>query len=98
MVREKRQHTIQTTEKTVELLQILADGEQGLKINDLAARLQISREEVLLLLVAMENRGFVAWDNRRKVYNPGGNTMVMARNLMQHGNRIDSMHPAMAAA
>jgi DNA-binding IclR family transcriptional regulator len=90
MLREKRQHTIQTTEKAMDLLQIVANGEQNLNINVLAQRLKISREEVLLLLVAMENRGLVSWDSCSKVYNPGGATLEMVRKI---GQRFDRFHP-----
>ncbi len=84
MVKEKRLQTIQTTEKALDLLQIVANGEQNLNINALAQRLKVSKEEVLLLLVAMENKGLVTWDSRRKIYNPGGATLEMVRNIEQH--------------
>lgn len=88
MLREQRLQTIHTTDKALELLEILTKGEQHLKINDLAQRLKISREEVLLLLVTMESRGLVTWDSRRKMYSPGGATLEMARNLEQHFGRV----------
>ncbi len=90
MLREQRLQTIQTTEKAMELLQIVANGEQNLNINALAQRLKISREEVLLLLIAMENKGLVSWDNHTKVYGPGGTTLEMVRNLEQ---RFSRHHP-----
>ena len=96
MLREKRLHTIQTTEKALELLQIIATGERNLNINDLSQKLKIEREEVLLLLVAMENRGMVAWDSGKKIYNPGGAVMEMASNLAQRFRRLNTMpKPAM---
>lgn len=90
MLREQRLQTIQTTEKAMELLQIVANGEQNLNINALAQRLKVSREEVLLLLVAMENKGLVSWDSHAKVYSPGGTTLEMVRNLEHRFSRI---HP-----
>ncbi len=88
MLREKRVQTIQTTDKALELLQLVANGEQNLKINDLARKLKISREEVLLLLVTMESRGLVSWDSRRKIYQPGGATLEMAKNLVRRFSRL----------
>ena len=87
MKKEQRLQTIQTTEKALELLQMVASGEENLNIHRLSQRLNISREEVLLLLVAMENRGLVSWDSYRKIYSPGGATLEMARNLTRHFNR-----------
>jgi DNA-binding IclR family transcriptional regulator len=89
MKKEKRVQTIQTTEKALELLQVVANGEQNLNIQGLSQRLKISREEVLLLLVAMENKGLVSWDNYRKIYSPGGATLEMVRNLTQRFRRAN---------
>jgi len=87
MKKEQRLQTIQTTEKALELLQMVASGEGNLNIQRLSQRLNVSREEVLLLLVAMENRGLVSWDSHRKIYSPGGTTLEMARNLTRLFNR-----------
>jgi len=94
MLREKRVQTIQTTDKALELLQLVANGEHNLKINDLAHTLKISREEVLLLLVTMESRGLVSWDSRRKIYQPGGATLEMAKNLVRRFSRLRPLQPA----
>jgi DNA-binding IclR family transcriptional regulator len=89
MKKAKRVQTIQTTEKALELLQVVANGEQTLNIHGLSQRLKISREEVLLLLVAMENKGLVIWDNYKKIYSPGGATLEMVRNLTQRFRRTN---------
>ena len=70
MVKEKRMQTIQTTEHAMELLQVMSHGGQNLTLKALSQRLKIGREEVLILLVAMENRGLVSWDNLKKSYYP----------------------------
>jgi DNA-binding IclR family transcriptional regulator len=88
MKKEERVQTIQTTEKALELLQVVANGEH-LNIHGLSQRLKISREEVLLLLVAMENRELVIWDNCRKIYSPGGATLEMVNNLTQRFRRAN---------
>jgi DNA-binding IclR family transcriptional regulator len=94
MLREKRVQTIQTTDKALELLQLVASGEKNLKINDLAHTLKISKEEVLLLLVTMESRGLVSWDNRKKMYQPGCATLEMAINLVQRFSRFRPLQSA----
>ena len=90
MKKEQRVRTIQTTEKALELLQIVASGGQNLNIHGLSQRLKISREEVLLLLVTMENKGLVTWDSYRKIYNPGGAALEMIRSLSQRFSRANS--------
>jgi DNA-binding IclR family transcriptional regulator len=87
MNKEQRLQTIQTTEKALELLQIVASGEENLNIPRLSQRMNISREEVVLLLVAMENKGLVSWDSYRKIYSPGGTTLEIARNLTRDFSR-----------
>ncbi len=83
MKKEQRLQTIQTTEKALELLQLVAGGGQNLNIHGLSQRLKVSREEVLLLLVTMENKGLVTWDSYKKIYRPGGATMEMVKSLNQ---------------
>jgi DNA-binding IclR family transcriptional regulator len=96
MKKEQRLQTIQTTEKALELLQMVASGEENLNILRLSQRLNVSREEVLLLLVAMENKGLVSWDSYRKIYSPGGATLEMARKLASHFKRAATLRPAAA--
>ena len=90
MTKEQRLQTIQTTEKALELLRLVTAGEQNLNILALSKRLNIGREEVLLLLVAMENKGLVTWDNCRKVYSPGGTTLEIVKNLTRHFSKPTS--------
>jgi DNA-binding IclR family transcriptional regulator len=91
MKKEQRVQTIQTTEKALELLQMVASGEDNLNIHRLSQQLGISREEVLLLLVAMENRGLVSWDSYRKIYSPGGATLELARNLTRKSKPVNPL-------
>lgn len=84
MIREKRLQTIHNADKALELLETMIKSDKPLKINELAQQLKICKEEVRLLLVAVENRGLVAWDSKRKMYSLGGVTLEMARNLVQH--------------
>jgi DNA-binding IclR family transcriptional regulator len=96
MKKEQRLQTIQTTEKALELLQIVASGEENLNIHRLSRRMDTSREEVLLLLVAMENRGLVCWDSHRKIYSPGGTTLEIAKNLTRLFSRPIPLRTAAA--
>lgn len=82
MSKEKRLLTVQATEKTLELLEILADGSELLPIRELADRLQLSRNSVLLLLVTLESRGMVRWDVEGKIYRPGGKSAELARQFL----------------
>ncbi len=78
MIKEKHMQMVQTTEKALMLLDILAEGNSSLNIRDLAFRLQCNRREVLLLLITLESRGLVTWDDRKKIYNLGDESRRLA--------------------
>jgi len=82
MLKEKRLLTVQATEKTLELLEILANGSERLPIKELADRLQLSRNNALLLLVTLESRGMVCWDDNGKIYRPGCKSAELARQFL----------------
>ena len=62
--------TTQAAEKTLELLELLATGGDKLRIGELAGRLGVSRREALLLLVTLESRAVLRWDEQARVYRP----------------------------
>jgi hypothetical protein len=82
MCKENRRHTVQAAEKTVELLEILATGSERLSIGGVATRLEASRKDALLLLVALESRGIVRWDERARIYRPGQKSAELARQIL----------------
>ncbi len=82
MRKERRLLTVQAAEKTVELLEILVGGSERLTIGRLAAKLGMDRNNALLLLVTLESRGMVRWDEQAKVYRPGQKSAELARQVL----------------
>ncbi|MBI2353775.1 MAG: helix-turn-helix domain-containing protein [Deltaproteobacteria bacterium] len=82
MSKEKRLLTVQATEKTLELLEILAGGNERLTIGALADKLCMRRNDALLLLVTLESRGMVRWDDAGKIYRLGGKSAELARQML----------------
>ena len=82
MFKEKRLLTVQVTEKTLELMELLASGNKNLRIGELAGSLCLSRNQVMLLLVTLENRGMVLWDDSGKFYTPGQRFTDLARQFL----------------
>lgn len=78
MIREKHLQMVQTTEKALQLMDILAEGNSGLNIAGLAFRLRCNRREALLLLITLESRGIVVWDERKKIYSLGDESRRLA--------------------
>ena len=74
--------TTQAAEKTLEMLELLATGGEKLRIGELAGRLGISRKETLVLLVTLESRAVLRWDEQAKVYRPGRVTGEMMRHYL----------------
>lgn len=98
MRKEKRLQTVQATEKTLELLEILATGSEDLHIGELAAKLRMGRNEVLLLLVTLESRGMARWDERVKIYRAGWKSTELARHLLRWGKTPETPQGGKAVA
>jgi len=73
--------TVQAMEKTLELLELLAAGNDRLSIGRIADKLFVSRKQALFLLVTMESRGLVRWDHQARLYRPGRKTIDLMRTL-----------------
>lgn len=82
MRKGKRLLTVQAMEKTLELLELLSTGNEQLPIGALADQLQVSRNNALLLLVTLESRGMVRWDDAARIYRPASRSVEMARQFL----------------
>jgi Mn-dependent DtxR family transcriptional regulator len=91
MIREQRQLTVHMAENTLALLDLLVEGDGRLTIRDLARRLNCSRNEARLLLVTLESRGILEWDEARKIYRTGATAERFAWKLLStigNGKRL----------
>jgi DNA-binding IclR family transcriptional regulator len=79
MCKGKYLRTAQAAEKTLELLELLAADSDKLGIVELAGRLGVSRKEALLLLVTLESRALLRWDELARIYRPARKTGDLAR-------------------
>lgn len=95
MLKNKRLLTVKAAEKTLEIMELLASGSNKLHIGDLAAKLSLSRNEALLLLVTLENRGVVSWDDSGRIYTPGLKFTELASHFLGRcgTNLSDSKEP-----
>ena len=73
---------VQAMEKTLELLELLSMESEQLPIGALADQLHVSRTCALLLLVTLESRGMVYWDDAARVYRAAAKTAEMARQFL----------------
>ena len=82
MIKEQRQHLVESTERTLVLLDVLAEGNAKLSIGSLARRMGCSQTETRLLLVTLETRGIVEWDDTAKGYRLGSAAERLAWRLL----------------
>ena len=82
MIKEKRLQLVQNTEKTLCLLEVLVGGNPRLCIHELSSKINCSHNETLLLLITLESKGLVKWDDVGKVYRQGDLCERLAWKLM----------------
>ncbi|TWJ33101.1 helix-turn-helix domain-containing protein [Geobacter argillaceus] len=93
MIKEKHMQTVQTTEKALMLMDILAEGNSSMSIGDLAFSLRCTRSEALLLLIALESRGLVSWDERKKIYRLGDESRRLAVKFLDTADKPNKRVP-----
>jgi DNA-binding IclR family transcriptional regulator len=85
-----------------ELLTLLASENTGLGIKDLAKKLQMSRKETLLLLVALESQGVLIWEFDTRKYRPDLDSLLVLlreeKRLPPQSRRSSTKPPLLAKA
>jgi DNA-binding IclR family transcriptional regulator len=87
MCKGKYLQTAQAAEKTLELLELLAADGDKLRIGELAGRLGVNRKEVLLLLVTLESRELLRWDEQTRIYRPAPKTVELVRRYLARAGK-----------
>jgi len=82
MCKGKYLQTAEAAEKTLELLELLAADGEKLRIGELAGRLGVNRKEALLLLVTLESRALLRWDEQARIYRPAPKTGELVRRYL----------------
>ena len=96
MLKGKSLQAVQAVGKTLELLEVLVTGRERLTIRELADKLCLSRRELLLMLISLETREMVRWDDASRIYRPGRAAIELARKL--HSQRsVAAQAPASPA-
>lgn len=93
MIKEKHMQVVRTTEKALMLMDILAEGNSSMNIGDLAFRLRCNRREALLLLITLESRGLVSWDERNKIYSLGDESRRLAVKFLDTADKPNKRVP-----
>lgn len=86
--RQNLQGRVQSVERALSLLEVLAEDEEGCRLTDLAVRTDLSPSTVHRLLTTLEHRGFVQFDQTGGMWHIGrqaftvGTTFARQRNFV----------------
>ena len=85
--------TVQSVERSLDILECLAGDENGIGILELSHRVSLHPSTVHRLLSTLFSRGYVRQDRRNGCYSLGARTLTLAQSFhSQHGLRRDA-HP-----
>ena len=86
---------IQAVQKTFELLEILADQSSSLSLNNLADRLDLSRNKAYRLLATMCQQGIIGRDRVSGNYSLGVSAFALAQKMIKGTAIIQFAHPVL---
>lgn len=78
-----------SVEQALDLLNLLASRGDNLNIRTIAERLGVSRREARFMLIALETREFIRWDDKTKLYRTGRASEEMARRFRNDDRPAD---------
>jgi DNA-binding IclR family transcriptional regulator len=95
MFRSKSSYSVQSVEKALDILEVLADESVDATLPHLAEKLGISRNKAFRLLATLESRGLVQREEHTGIYRIGLNTVGLAQRFIKGANLIKHAHPVM---
>lgn len=88
-------YTVQTVNKALELLEILAEEVQSPSLPRLAERVGLSRNKTFRLLATLCEKGLVERDETNGRYQLGVYSVALARKFMRNASVVTYAHPVM---
>lgn len=89
-------YTIQSVENALDLLDVLSESDEEIRIARLSERLSLGKAKVFRLLATLERRGYVERE-RTGVYHVGTAAFEMAQKLLTRFTLLSKAKPAMEA-
>ena len=83
------QKAVHAVEQALDLLNLLASKADSLTVRSIAERLGLSRREARFMLIALETREFIRWDEKAKLYRTGRASIEMARRIKNDDHSKD---------
>ena len=95
MFRSKSSYSVQSVEKALDILELLADETADATPPHLAEKLDISGNKAFRLLATLESRGLVQREEHSGIYRVGLTTVGLAQRFIKGANLIKHAHPVM---
>jgi len=95
MTREKSTYSVQTVDKALDLLEVLAEDVTPATLPNLAERLGLSRNKVFRLIATLEGRGLVEREEGSGIYRLGVSSVALAQRFISSASIIRHAHPVM---
>lgn len=89
-------YTIQSVENALDLLDVLSESDEEIRIARLSERLNLGKAKVFRLLATLERRGYVERE-RTGVYHVGSAAFEMAQKLLTRFTLLSKAKPVMEA-
>ena len=86
-------YTVQTVNKALELLEILAESSGHCALMSLAERVGLNRNKTFRLLATLQEKGLVDRDPVTGGYQLGAYTVALGQKLLQSSNLVTYAHP-----
>lgn len=85
---EKRDGSVQSVERALNLLEALSQDEEGLRLTDLAARCNLSASTTHRLLTTLQKRHFVEFDRTDGLWHVGRQAFAVGAAFTRHRNFV----------
>jgi DNA-binding IclR family transcriptional regulator len=95
MFRSKSSYSVQSVEKALDILELLADESIDATLPHISERIGVSRNKAFRLLATLESRGLVQREDHSGIYRVGFNAVGLAQRFIKGANLIKHAHPVM---
>lgn len=86
---------VRTTDRTLDLLELLAERAEGISFNDIASRLSLPKSSLSGLLRTLTARRYVARTNDGRRFRLGSKVLDLSVSYLHDGNQLEAVEQAM---
>lgn len=90
-----RDYSIKTVDRALDLLEILAEHEEGIGLAELAAKVKLSRNGAFRILQTLHAKGLVEKGAKVGTYRLGFCSVTLAQKLMKNMSVVNYAHPVL---